>query len=1133
MNQKRVVFVLLAVVAALVAYVIWLSSQPDEVVKIVKTETKVVVGTVAEAPAAKKKPRRSDAHAKWERLGQGTVVGVVREYGSEKPLEGVEVTLEAGLPGPDEILHVKTRADGGFTFEKVVNYDAWMLRAKSPSASLSDAELAGVDVIENRATNLGTVYLAPAFGVPGIVVDEKDAPIAGAAVRAIRARPGSGGMDILRLIRELPVRPVAVDTATSADSGKFELHKVPPGRYDFTVEKAGYQLKVELGAIITPDVSNHPLRFVLAKGFQADGVVKREGGGAVAGLPVVAFAEPGNNNANFSAIDKILTTTDEKGAFHLDGLGGGRYVVAVSPVGEPSVIAPNVTIPTKSLIEINLKGDAWLEGKVTGDGDAPIVGAQVYALNFDNKSPTIGNVRTDASGQYVIRGLTSGPLQLFLVQAEGYGNYPDDLSGLIGGRGGKGATDVKLVAGKNEKSVSLAKGGIIRGVVKEKETGAPVAGARVELGSILAMFGGSREATTDAEGKFEITSVPKGTAILMVSKEGWFQPGVNQQSAMMVIGARMQGNAAPAGKDSGKGATVIVSDPGEVIERTLELSHGSTLSGIVSTPDGVAVAGAQVSLVLESGGGMDRMLAGLFPTPEPRLTDAQGRYEIPGPAPGEKARVVARATGYLDGKSDAVACAAGDAKTDVNVKLRTGATISGRVRDDQGKPIEGAMVRWLALTPDMNEWTISWQLHRATPTLTDSKGEFRILNVEPGKLAVEATDPRHLPWTKKDAVAEDGKPLELDATLKLGLVIDGRVVDVDGKPRADANVNWSRKNPDGAQRDPFQDNNGSTTSDAAGAFHFEGLAPGQYEVSASASGVAPSEPQTAAAGGGSPVVLQLTQAFAITGVVRAKSGETYENVDVQLSKRVTSIKDGVPNESVRVVQNARTNAAGEFEFKDVPGGTYDVRAAPANWGQGPKANIVPTTVKDVLAGKQGLLVECESGLTITAAVFGEDGQPVADGYVWGNPAEQKQGGNENVNAQIDSGKFELTGLQPGKYRINVNAGGRQKVVVVEAGTKDLRVDMGGGGSIRVHVTTDGANAAGVRVGAWSESGGGQGMTDADGRCEIKGLGEGAYTVSANQSAAGVNLRAQQDGVSVRVGVPVDVELRMEKVQPPK
>jgi protocatechuate 3,4-dioxygenase beta subunit len=1128
MNSRRLVVALLVVVAALVACVFWLTTKPEEIVEVRKIEQKVVVGTTSEAPAAKKRTRRSESNAKWERLGQGTVVGVVREYSSEKPIEGVEVTLEAGLPGPDQILHAKTRADGGFTFEKVTNFDAWMLRAKSSSPSLADAELAGVAVIENRATNLGTVYLAPAFGVPGTVVDEKDAPVAGAVVRAIRARPASGAMDILRLIRELPVRPTAVDTATSADSGKFELRKVPPGRYDFTVEKAGYQLKVELGTIVTPDASNHPLRFVMARGFQADGIVKREGGGSVAGLPVVAFVEPGKMGANLSAIDKVLAATDEKGAFHFDGLGSGRYVVAVSPEGEPSVVAPNVTIPTKSLIEINLKGDAWLEGKVTGDGDAPIVGAQVYAINFDSKSPTIGNVRTDASGQYVIRGLSSGPLQLFLVQADGYGNYPDDLSGLMGGKGGKGATDVKLVPGKNEKSVSLVKGGTVRGVVKEKDSGAPIAGARVTLGSMLALFGGSRETTTDAEGKFEIASVPKGTAILMVSKEGWFQPGVNQQSLMMVIGSQSGRNAAPAVKDSGKGATIVVSEPGELIERTLELAHGSTLSGIVSTPDGVAVAGAQVSLVLEGGGGgMSGMLAGLFPTPDPRLTDAQGRFEMPGPAPGEKARVVARATGYLDGRSDPVSSAAGGSITDVAVKLRTGATVSGRVHDEQGKPIEGAYVRWTAMSDDPNDWNARWRLRNATPSVTDGKGEFRAVNVETGKLVVEAGESRRLPWTKKDVVAEEGKPLELDVTLTLGAVIEGQVVGVDGRPCAAADVRWTKKSADGQQRDPFVDTNGGGKSDDAGAFKLEGLVPGQYELTASVAGAAPSEPQTVASGA-SAVTLQLTPAFSITGIVRTKAGDGVSGVDVQLNKRVAT-KDGGPGEGFRSVQYARTNAAGEFEFKDVPGGTYDVRASAGNWNAGPRPNIVSTTVKDVLAGKQGLVIECESGLTITASVYGEDGQLVADGWAWGAPADAK-GPSDGVNAQIDSGKFELTGLQPGKYRLNVGSGSRQKVVVVDAGTKDLRIDFGGGGSIRVHVTSDGGSAAGIRVGAWSEAGGGQAVTDADGRCEIKSLAEGPYTVQAGQSVGDANFHGQQAGVNVRVGAAVDVELRLQKLK---
>src|SRR6185295_1843507 len=131
-------------------------------------------------------------------------------------------------------------------------------------------------------------------------------------------------------------------------------------------------------------------------------------------------------------------------------------------------------------------------------------------------------------------------------------------------------------------------------------------------------------------------------------------------SVMMIMGSRMQSSSKDPGKDPGKGATIVVSAAGEVLERTLELSHGSTLSGVVTTPDGQPVAGAQVSLVVEdASGGMGRMLAGLFPQAEPRLTDAQGKFEIPGPAPGEKARAVARSSGWLDGKSEIVSCAAG------------------------------------------------------------------------------------------------------------------------------------------------------------------------------------------------------------------------------------------------------------------------------------------------------------------------------------------------------------------------------------------------------------------------------------------------------------------------------------------
>jgi protocatechuate 3,4-dioxygenase beta subunit len=725
-------------------------------------------------------------------------------------------------------------------------------------------------------------------------------------------------------------------------------------------------------------------------------------------------------------------------------------------------------------------------------------------------------------------------LQLFLVQADGYGNYPEDLSQIMRGRG---ANEVKLVPGRNEKSVSLAVGAVVRGLVKEKDSDAPVAGARVELGSILAMFGGSRVATTGADGRFEITSVPKGTSMLMISKEGWFQPGVNAQSLMMVLGSRMQGGSSTA-KDTGKGATIVVSEPGEVIERTMELARGSSLAGVVTAPDGTPVSGAQVSLVMESdAGGMSRMLGGLFPMPEPRLTDAEGRFQIPGPPPGEKARVNARSTGYLDGKSEVVTCAPGDAKTGVSVQLRQGATLAGKVKDDGGRPIEGAVVKWTSLAQDANEWSVRWRLRSATPAVTDAKGEFRIPNVETGKLALQVSDAKHLSWSSNAVQAEDGKESAFDVVLRTGGTLDGRVLGTNNKGAAAATVNYARQGERPADADPYMDEDGQVTADAAGNFHVDGLLPGTYDLTARAPGAAPSESVETAAGG-TPVTLQLAQAFVISGVVRMKSGGGVADVQVDLVKRVRKT-DGVEakptgaqveEETSVEVEDTRTNAAGEFELKDIPAGTYDIRVT-VGWGGQPRPNILPTTVKDVQAGQQAIVIECEAGLSISGTAIGEDGKLVMGGYVWAQPVEP-QPGFRGISDSLDDGSFELTGLAPGKYRLTVvGGGGQQKTITAEAGAKDLRVEFGGGGSIKVRVTIDGAAAPNAWVNAHGEQGQGNARTDAEGRAEIKGLPAGTYTVNAGMNLDKSNLYARQENVTVVVGSATgDINLALVKQQ---
>jgi protocatechuate 3,4-dioxygenase beta subunit len=1118
--------VILVVATALVALILWMVVQPMlTIVETVGGTTGVAVGTVGADAGARKKPAKPDARAKWERVGPGTVVGVVREYGSEKPLEGLEVTLEAGLPGPNELLRARSGADGGFAFERVMNFDAWTLRVKAP-APLADAELAGVVVVENRQTSLGVVYVAPAFGVPGVVVDEKDAPVPGATVRAVRARPVGSTIDLLRLIRELPTRPAAVDTATSREDGRFELKKVPPGNYDFLVEKSGFELLVESGVVVTPDAKSRTLKFVVRRGFQLSGTVVRGGGEPVAGVTVIAFHEP-QEPTQFNALDKCFATTDGKGAFQFDGLGTGRYVVAVTPEGEPAVAERNVPMPTQRKVEIVLAGDCSLEGRVTSEEDKPVAGAQVYVMIDleSGRNPTVGNVKTGEDGRYEIRGLRSGPVQIFLVQSEGFGNYPDDpVSGLFSGRD----SELRLVPGKNVKDVSLARGGTVRGVVKEKGGDVPIAGVRVELTTPLALLGGKRGATTGADGNFEITSVPKGSAILMATKDGWYQPGVSPQSVMMILGARIQGGGG-ATRDTGKGATIVVAEPGEVIERTLELARGSSVSGVVATPDGAPLSGARVSLVMEeSGNWLARMFGGLFPTPEPRLTDAQGRYELPGPPPAQKARVVARAGGFLDGKSEPFGCGVGEAKSGVDVKLRQGATLVGRVRDEQGKPVDGALVRWVPLGEDTDPWSIKWRLKSAVPTVADAKGEFRIANVETGKLAVEASSPRHLPWSTTEIVAEEAKTSEIDATLKLGAVIAGRVVTFDGRPKAGAVVECDPVEDDTVEVMMIDDGTGRATTDSSGAFRIEGLAPSKYRLAASAPGAAPSEAQTVDAGGPA-VTLTLAEAFSISGVVRAKGGGDVADVTVTLVERksVPDPNGGVAHERTRQVASTRTSAAGEFELRDVAGGAYDVVVS-VGWGPPPRPNVVQTTVKDVQAGKQGLVVEVESGLTIFGTVFGEDGEPAVDGWAYGSGVDGERSLRTDW-VQIAGGRLELTGLVPGAYRITVYCDGGRREIVAEAGAKNVRVDFGGTVRIRARVLqADGAPAAGVVVEARGDQGGGQSQTDADGRCEIKGLPDGVYEIDAGLHKDGVAYTASRSDVDVRAGAVADVELRLEK-----
>lgn len=117
----------------------------------------------------------------------------------------------------------------------------------------------------------------------------------------------------------------------------------------------------------------------------------------------------------------------------------------------------------------------------------------------------------------------------------------------------------------------------------------------------------------------------------------------------------------------------------------VRLHAGVDLSGRVVDPDGHALAGAV--LTVEPRGG-DRRSS--HESHRKAVTDDQGRYRIDGLSTGE-AGLTAWAPGHRLARAELVARGPG-ALPWPDLVLERGATLSGRLADDQGRPVAGALL---------------------------------------------------------------------------------------------------------------------------------------------------------------------------------------------------------------------------------------------------------------------------------------------------------------------------------------------------------------------------------------------------------------------------------------------------------
>lgn len=498
-------------------------------------------------------------------------------------------------------------------------------------------------------------------------------------------------------------------------------------------------------------------------------------------------------------------TTNASGIYFLDGLPEGLYTVDFfDPVDDYfSVTREGVLLSTGQLATENAQliaqANYTLSGRVTSDGN-PVEGLTVNVedMEMGGGSSSV----TDADGRYSVTGLDGGFARVTTEFGTAYIPHFSDSIPL----GPDGATydfDVQAVPTGT---------GSISGVVRDRETGEPIAGATVSL-RIESIAGWTPSTVSGIDGTYSFTGLSFATFLIDASRFDYENTGATEYSYATVA--------------------VLVSEAQPNRTRDIRLTAVPTgdavLSGCVTEADGVTPI-PDLSLTLGPASGN----FGSQPWPS-TMTDELGCYLLTELLVGEF-RI-----GFYDFESryrelgeeaSFIVIPTSDAVVEKDLELErypvgTG-TIRGEVTDARtGLAIEGATI-----FVSSNE-----QLVPPQNVQTDSDGVWSVTGLPAGQYSYFVTDMQNrfeLPVGSPPPVTlADGATAVVADTLRSVVAgtasLSGRVRDaVTHLPLEGALVSVARE----LQGYPIE----PVVTDATGAYRFEGLPAGLYYVAAEAFG---------------------------------------------------------------------------------------------------------------------------------------------------------------------------------------------------------------------------------------------------------------------------------------------------------